>query len=65
MDHAHPRDHRLPGGGGPPGIVLAMLNAIGQLLNLPAFPLWSIIIIAIDVMIIYGLTVYGTMRATT
>lgn len=46
------------------GIVLAMLNAIGQLLNLPAFPFWSIIIIAIDVMIIYGLTLYGTMRAT-
>jgi hypothetical protein len=45
------------------GIVLAMLNAIGQLLNLPAYPVWSIIIIAVDVMVIYGLTVYGTSRA--
>jgi hypothetical protein len=45
------------------GIVLAMLNAIAQLLNLPAYPLWSIIIIAIDVLVIYGLTVYGTERS--
>ncbi|HEY2565584.1 MAG TPA: hypothetical protein VGI44_17880 [Acidimicrobiales bacterium] len=45
------------------GIVLAMLNAIGQLLNLPAYPVWSIIIIGIDVLIIYGLTLYGMARA--
>ena len=45
------------------GIVLAMLNAIAQLLNLPAYPLWSVIIIAVDVLVIYGLTVYGTARS--
>jgi hypothetical protein len=46
------------------GVVLAMFNAIAQLLNLPAYPVWSIIIIAIDVLIIYGLTLYGLARPT-
>ncbi|MHB1724926.1 MAG: DUF7144 family membrane protein [Acidimicrobiales bacterium] len=42
------------------GIVFAMLNAIGQLLYLPAYPIWSVIIIAVDLLVIYGLAVYGT-----
>jgi hypothetical protein len=41
------------------GILFAVLNAIGQLLFLPAYPVWSIIIIAVDVFVIYGLAVYG------
>lgn len=45
------------------GILLAMLNAIGQLLYLPVYPVWSIIIIAVDVFVIYGLAVYGTRLA--
>ena len=45
------------------GILFAMLNAIGQLLYLPVYPVWSIIIIAIDVFVIYGLAVYGTKLA--
>ena len=69
MDHAFPRDHAFL-----VGVALlanrtwtayvgnVLLNAIGQLLNLAAFPVWSIIVIGIDVMIIYGLTLYGTMR---
>ncbi len=47
------------------GILFAMLNAIGQLLYLPVFPVWSIIIIAIDVFVIYGLAVYGTRAASS
>ena len=43
------------------GIVMAGLDAIGQLLFLPSYPVWSIIIIAIDVFIIYGLAVYGAV----
>ncbi len=45
------------------GILLAALNAIGQLLFLPAYPLWSVIVIALDVIVIYGLAVYGTTPA--
>ncbi|PSK90188.1 hypothetical protein CLV63_12317 [Murinocardiopsis flavida] len=38
------------------GVVLAALNAIAQLGFLPAFPLWTMVVIAIDVLVIYGLT---------
>ncbi len=41
------------------GIVLAALDAIGQLLFLPSYPVWSIIIIAVDMFVIYGLAMYG------
>lgn len=40
-------------------IVLASLNAIGQLLFLPSYPFWSAFVIALDVLVIYGLAVYG------
>ena len=40
-------------------IILVVLSAIGQLLLIPAQPWWSLIIIAIDVLIIYALTVHG------
>ncbi len=41
------------------GIIVAGLSAIGQLLYLGVDPWWSVIVIAIDVMIIYGLAAYG------
>jgi|SRR5581483_3746601 len=41
------------------GIFLLSLNLFAQLLFLPAYPVWSIIVMVIDVMAIYGLTVYG------
>ncbi len=37
-------------------IVLAALNAIAQLAFLIAMPLWSVVVIAIDILVIYGLT---------
>jgi hypothetical protein len=37
-------------------IVLASLNAIAQLVFLIAMPLWSVVVIALDVLVIYGLT---------
>jgi hypothetical protein len=40
-------------------IVLAILSAIVQLMLIPAQPWWSLIVIAIDVLIIYALTVHG------
>jgi hypothetical protein len=47
------------------GIIAASLNAIGALLSIPAYPFWSLAIFAVDLMIIYGLTVYGGQRQTT
>ncbi|MGW5880394.1 DUF7144 family membrane protein [Nocardiopsis terrae] len=38
------------------GIVLASLNAIAQLTFLVAMPLWSVVVIAVDLLVVYGLT---------
>jgi len=40
-------------------IVLVSLNAIGQLTLLTAQPWWSIIVLTLDVLVIYALTVHG------
>lgn len=39
------------------GIVLLALNTIVQLAFLPAYPLWSIIMIVLDIVVIYALMV--------
>ncbi|HEV2372150.1 MAG TPA: hypothetical protein VGS19_08280 [Streptosporangiaceae bacterium] len=39
---------------------LVSLSAIEQMLFLPAFPLWSLAIIAMDVVALYGLVAYGS-----
>jgi hypothetical protein len=41
------------------GIAIASLSAIGQLMFAQAYPLWSLIIISVDMLVIYGLAVYG------
>lgn len=41
------------------GVLFASLNALTQLLILPAAPFWSLALFAADVLAIYGLTVYG------
>jgi len=41
------------------GVFVAMLSAVSQIAFITAFPLWSVVIIAIDVLIIYGLLVHG------
>ena len=41
------------------GIFLAMSSAFTQLLFITVFPWWSLAIIAIDVLVIYGLVVHG------
>jgi hypothetical protein len=40
-------------------VILAILNAIGQLFLLPVQPWWSLIVIVLDVLVIYALTVHG------
>jgi hypothetical protein len=41
------------------GVFFASLNMLGQFLLFPAQPLWSLMIIAVDTLIIYGLVAYG------
>lgn len=41
------------------GVGFASLNMLAQLLLLPAYPLWSLAIFAVDVLVIYGLIAYG------
>jgi hypothetical protein len=41
------------------GIVLASLSAVVSFFTLGALPVWSIVLIAVDVLVIYGLTVHG------
>jgi hypothetical protein len=40
-------------------VILAGLSALANLAFLPAWPIWSIIVIALDVVVIYALTVHG------
>ena len=44
------------------GVTVASLSALGQLLFAQAFPVWSLMIIAIDFLIICGLVAYGGRR---
>ncbi len=41
------------------GVFVAMLSAVSQIAFITAFPLWSVVIIGIDVLIIYGMLVHG------
>lgn len=47
------------------GIGVAAVNSIGQLMFIPAFPFWGIAMFAVDMLIIYGLAVYGGARLRT
>jgi len=40
-------------------IVLVSLNALSQLMLLPLQPWWSIIVLTLDILVIYALTVHG------
>ena len=41
------------------GVILASLSAIGSLASVNSYPVWSIIVITINVLVIYALTVHG------
>lgn len=41
------------------GILLAMISAFSHLMFITVFPWWSLAIIAIDILVIYGLVVHG------
>jgi hypothetical protein len=40
-------------------ITAASLSALGALLSIPAYPLWSLAIFAIDIIVIHQVAVYG------
>jgi hypothetical protein len=44
------------------GVLSASLNAVAQLFFLPSFPFWSLAIFTLDLLVIYGLVVYGGRR---
>lgn len=41
------------------GVAILSINAITQLLMMPAYPFWSLCIFALDVLAIYGLIAHG------
>ena len=41
-------------------VVVIGLNAIGQMLFIPAYPFWSLVIIAVDIVALWGLCAYGS-----
>jgi hypothetical protein len=45
------------------GITLAVLSAIANFLFIPYYPFWSIVVIALDVFVIWALSVYGRQAA--
>lgn len=45
------------------GVAFAVVNAISQFLFLPYYPVWSVVMIALDVTVIWALCVYGRRAA--
>ena len=41
------------------GIFAATLNLFFQFMVIPAYPFWALTIMVLDVLVIYGLAVYG------
>lgn len=40
------------------GILLAMLSAVANFLFIPYHPVWAVVVIVIDIIVIYGLSTY-------
>jgi hypothetical protein len=45
------------------GVAIAALNAIAQMFFISAYPLWSLAVFTLDVLVIYGLVVHGGAAA--
>ena len=41
-------------------VAVVALNAIAQMFFIPAYPFWSLVIIAVDVVALWGLCMYGS-----
>jgi len=44
------------------GVAFAFFNALAQLLMIQAYPFWSLALFSLDILVIYGLVVYGGRR---
>jgi hypothetical protein len=40
-------------------VAVVALNAFGQMFFIPSYPFWSLVIIAIDIVALWALCVYG------
>jgi hypothetical protein len=47
------------------GVAVVGLNAFGQFFFIPAYPFWSLTIIAVDMVALYALCVYGSRSNVT
>jgi len=47
------------------GVAVIALNTIDQMFFIPAYPFWSLTIIALDVIALYGLCAYGSREDVT
>jgi len=41
------------------GILAAALGGLAAMMSIPAYPFWALALVAIDLLVIYGLAVYG------
>ena len=41
------------------GVVFAFCNGVAQMLLIQAYPFWSLALLSLDILVIYGLVVYG------
>ena len=41
------------------GVAIVTVNAAVQMLALPAYPLWSMTMFAVDLFVVYGLVAHG------
>src|SRR4051812_35492462 len=44
------------------GVAIAALNLIAQMFFIAAYPLWAVMLITLDVLVIYGLVAHGARR---
>lgn len=42
------------------GVILAVLSAVVNLAFVPYYPVWSVLVIVVDVLVVYALTVHGS-----
>ena len=47
------------------GIISASFSAVAALMSMPGFPLWSLAVFGVDLLIIYGLAAYGGLANRT
>jgi len=47
------------------GVLLAILSAVANFFFIPYYPVWSIVMIALDIAVIWALSVYGRREAGT